>query len=142
MVRIAGVDLKNGKRVDIALTSLYGVGRSNVVKVLINANVAASKRVVDLEEEEINRLQKAVDPLKVEGDLRAQVREDIKSLREIQTYRGVRHGKSLPVRGQRTRSNARTKRGRRMTIGAIKKELADKQAKPAEAGGKVGEVKK
>lgn len=126
MPRIAGIDLKEEKRVDIALTLLYGVGRSNVKKILATANVDASKRVKDLTEDEVNRVQKAVDVIKVEGDLRADVSENIKNLKEIQAYRGTRHAKNLPARGQRTRSNARTKRGKRMTIGAIRKEMAEK----------------
>lgn len=138
MHRIAGVDLNDSKRVDIALTQLYGVGRANVVGILKRAQVDAGKRVKDLEENEVNRIQKIVDEIKVEGDLRAEVSENIKNLREIQSYRGVRHSRNLPVRGQRTRSNARTKRGKRMTIGAIRKEIAEKMtaaaaAKPAEA---------
>lgn len=129
MPRIAGVDLKIEKRVDIALTSVYGLGRSNVVSILKSAEVIDSKRVKDLTEDEVIRIQKAVEHLKLEGDLRAQINQNIKSLREIQSYRGIRHIKNLPTRGQRTKSNGRTKRGKRMTIGAIKKELAEKAAK-------------
>lgn len=130
MPRIAGVDLKNEKRVDMALIVLYGIGRSNVVGLLAKAEVDPAKRVKDLTEDEINRLQKTIDTVKVEGDLRAETADNIKNLREIQSYRGSRHAKNLPSRGQRTRSNARTKRGKRMTIGAIKKELAEKMAAP------------
>lgn len=126
MPRIAGIDLNNEKRVDIALTRLYGVGRSNVVALLEKAQVEAAKRVKDLTEDEVNRIQKAVDTVKVEGDLRAEVHGNVTTLRQIGTYRGLRHAHNLPVRGQRTRSNARTKRGKRMTIGAIKKEAAEK----------------
>lgn len=126
MPRIAGVDLDNEKRTDIALTRLYGVGRSNVVGLLQVASVEAAKRVKDLTEEEVVKLQKAVEDLKVEGDLRAEVHANITALKQIGSYRGLRHSKNLPVRGQRTRSNARTKRGKRVTIGAIKKDLAEK----------------
>ena len=126
MPRIAGIDLDQNKRTDIALTRLYGVGRSNVVGILSIAQVEAAKRVKELSEDEINRIQKAIDKLKVEGDLRQEVQENIKQLKEISSYRGMRHAHNLPVRGQRTRSNARTKRGKRVTIGAIKKALADK----------------
>lgn len=129
MPRIAGVDLNKAKRTDIALTSIFGIGRQNVVTILKSAQVDASKRVKDLTEEEINRLQKIVDTVKVEGDLRSEIYDNIKRLKEIGSYRGGRHIKSLPVRGQRTRSNARTKRGKRVTIGAIKKELAERMAK-------------
>ncbi len=144
MPRIAGTDLNNDKRVDIALTRLYGVGRSNVVGLLEKAKVEAAKRVRDLTEDEINRIQKAVDTIKVEGDLRAEVHGNVTTLRQIGTYRGIRHAKNLPVRGQRTRSNARTKRGKRMTIGAIKKEVAEKMGigVPAAPAAPATEVKK
>lgn len=126
MPRISGLDLDNNKRVDIALTKLYGVGRSNMVEILAKAEVEAAKRVKDLTEEEVGRIQKVLDEVKIEGDLRAEVHTNITALKQIASYRGTRHSKNLPVRGQRTRSNARTKRGKRVTIGAIKKELAEK----------------
>jgi len=123
MARIAGID--------IALTYLYGIGRSNVRLLLENANVEANKKVLNLTEEEINRLQKAIDKnYKVEGDLRAEIAENIKHLKEINTYRGLRHARGLPVRGQRTRSNARTKRGKRATVGAMRKDIRAKLDKP------------
>lgn len=111
---------------DIALTRLYGVGRSNVVGFLSTAEVDPAKRVKDLTEEEVARIQKVLDTVKVEGDLRSEVHANIAALKQIGSYRGIRHSRNLPVRGQRTRSNARTKRGKRVTIGAIKKELAEK----------------
>lgn len=126
MTRIAGIDLLPNKRIDIALTKLYGVGRKNVVNILKTASILSSKRTKDLTEEEAIRIQKVIDKVKVEGDLRREVADNIKKLKEISAYRGFRHMKGLPARGQRTRSNARTKRGRRMTIGAIKKEMAAK----------------
>lgn len=126
MVRIAGIDLNISKRVDISLTKIYGIGRSNAQKILKSADVLAHKRTKDLKEEEINRIQKIVDSIKVEGDLRREVGDNIKRLKEIGSYRGMRHSRNLPSRGQRTRSNARTKRGKRVTIGAIKKEMAQK----------------
>ena len=137
-MRISGVQIPDGKRVDIALTYLYGIGRSNVKVVLVKAKVDASVRVKDLSEEEQKRISHIIDAIKVEGDLRADVQGNIRRLRDIGTYRGSRHAKGLPARGQRTRSNARTKRGKRMTIGAIKKELATKmeQAASAKAKGK------
>lgn len=125
-MRISGVNLLDEKRVDIALTYLYGIGRRNVVQVLQKAEVDAAKRVKALSEDEQKRIQKALETIKVEGDLRAEVFGNIKRLKEIFAYRGVRHARGLPVHGQRTRSNARTKRGKRMTIGAIKKEVAAK----------------
>jgi small subunit ribosomal protein S13 len=137
MPRIAGLDLNTNKRVDIALTALYGVGRKNVVGILVKAEVDAAKRVKDLNDEELNRIQKIVDEIKVEGDLRAEVHGNIAALRQIGSYRGSRHTHNLPSRGQRTKSNARTKRGKRVTIGAIKKEMAEKlglgAAAPVEA---------
>ena len=126
MVRISGVDLNANKRIDIALTKLYGIGRANAKSILKTAGVSPEIRVKDLKEEETNKIQKLIDTVKVEGDLRREVADNIKRLKEIGSYRGIRHSRNLPVRGQRTRSNARTKRGRRMTIGAIKKELATK----------------
>lgn len=126
MARIAGVDLPENKRVDIGLIYIFGIGRSNVKQVIKEASVEGSKRVKDLTEDEISRLQKAVEKFKVEGDLKQQIEEDIKRLEESGNYRGIRHRKNLPVRGQRTRSNARTKRGKRKTIGAMKKEMMAK----------------
>ncbi|MEK7592559.1 MAG: 30S ribosomal protein S13 [Patescibacteria group bacterium] len=123
MARIAGVDLPNEKRLDIALTYIKGIGRTNVTKVLKESNIDASRRVNTLTDEETNRIGKVLEKgYTVEGDLRRQVAENIKRLREIGSYRGMRHTKSLPARGQRTRSNARTKRGKRLTIGALKKD--------------------
>lgn len=125
-MRIGGVNIPDEKRVDVALTCLYGIGRSNVVEVLNKAQVDASRRIKNLSEDEQKRIQKALEEYKIEGDLRAEVTGNIKRLKDIGTYRGMRHSKNLPVRGQRTRSNARTKRGKRVTIGAIKKEVAVK----------------
>lgn len=127
MARISGVDLPDKKRVDIALTYLYGIGRNNVVTLLKKTKIFSDKRVKDLTEEEVGAIQKAIDKdFKVEGDLRAEIAENIKRLKEIGCYRGLRHAKNLPVRGQRTRSNARTKRGKRQTVGALKKDVRAK----------------
>lgn len=133
MARIAGVDLPEQKRVDIGLTYLYGIGRSNVVQLLKDAGVDGAKRVKDLTDGEVSKIQKVVEKLKVEGDLRREVEQNIKRLEEIGTYRGLRHRKGLPVRGQRTRSNSRTRRGKRKTVGAIRKDMSTKmqQAAPA-----------
>lgn len=128
MPRISGIDIQENKRTDIALTALYGIGRSNVNVMLKEANVAPEKIVKDLTEEEVSRIQKAIEnSVKVEGDLRKEVTENIKRLKQIGSYRGKRHSANLPVRGQRTRSNARTKRGKRVTIGALKKEEISKK---------------
>jgi small subunit ribosomal protein S13 len=125
-MRIAGYNLQDSKRVDIALTYIYGIGRKNVVDILKKAEVDSAKRINTLSEDEQKRIQKVLEGYKLEGDLRAEVYGDVKRLKEIGTYRGTRHSRNLPVRGQRTRSNARTKRGKRVTIGAIKKEEAVK----------------
>ena len=125
-MRIAGITIPDEKRIDISITYVYGVGRSNAKKILQQAQVEGAKRVKNLSEDEQKKIQKALETIKAEGDLRAEVAGNIKRLKEIGTYRGHRHAHSLPVRGQRTRSNARTKRGKRVTIGAIKKEVAAK----------------
>ena len=125
-MRIAGYNLQDFKRVDIALTYIYGIGRKNVIDVLKKAQVEGNKRVKSLSEDEQKKIQKVLEGYMLEGDLRAEVGSNIKRLKEIVSYRGGRHSKNLPVRGQRTRSNARTKRGKRVTIGAIKKEDAVK----------------
>lgn len=138
-MRISGINLPDGKRVDIGLSYLYGIGRSNVVKVLKEADVDASIRIKNLSEDEQKRIQKVLEAYKIEGDLKVEITGNIKRLKELGTYRGMRHSKSLPARGQRTRSNARTKRGKRITIGAIKKEMAVKMetaVKTKPAGGK------
>lgn len=123
MARIAGVDLPTKKRLDIALTYLYGIGRSNVLKLLTQAEMEGSKRVDTLTDEDVNKIAKIIEKnYTVEGELRQQVHANIKRLIEIRAYRGIRHERKLPSRGQRTRSNARTKRGKRLTIGAMKKD--------------------
>lgn len=124
MVRIAGVDLPDQKKIGIALTYIYGIGRSNVLSLLKKADMRPDKRVKELTEEDVGKIQKIIDKeFKVEGDLRIEVTGNIKRLKEIGSYRGTRHARNLPSRGQRTRSNARTKRGKRQTVGALKKEI-------------------
>lgn len=135
MARIAGVDLPENKRLDIGLTYIFGIGRSNVIALTKDLGIDSAKRVSDLTEEEINKLQKAVEKIKVEGDLRQEIEQNIKRLEEIGSYRGIRHRKGLPVRGQRTRSNSRTKRGKRKTVGSVRKEVVAKTGgAPTEAG--------
>lgn len=126
MARIAGVELPSQKRVDIGLTYIFGIGRSNVVKVLETSKVDGAKRIKDLSEEEIGKLQKAVDGYVVEGDLAREISQNVRRLEEIGTYRGLRHRKGLPSRGQRTKSNARTKKGKRKTVGTVRKEVVAK----------------
>ncbi|HUD44281.1 MAG TPA: 30S ribosomal protein S13 [Patescibacteria group bacterium] len=127
-MRFAGINIPDEKRIDIALTYLYGVGRSNVKDILKSANIDGGIRTKSLSEDDVKKISKVLETLKVEGDLRTEVNGDIRALKDMGAYRGVRHSRNLPVRGQRTRSNARTKRGKRVTIGAIKKELTTKTA--------------
>lgn len=122
MARIAGVDLPRDKRVEVALTYIYGIGLSSAQKILANAKIDPNTRVRDLTEEEATRLREEIDKNhKVEGDLRRDVALDIKRLIEIGTYRGLRHRRGLPVRGQRTRTNARCRKGPRKTVGVRRK---------------------
>ncbi|MBQ6386769.1 MAG: 30S ribosomal protein S13 [Lachnospiraceae bacterium] len=122
MARIAGVDLPRDKRVEIGLTYIYGIGRSTSVKILNEAGVSLDTRVRDLTDEEVNRIRDVMDKTcLVEGDLRRQVAMDIKRLQEIGCYRGIRHRKGLPVRGQNTKNNARTRKGPRRTVANKKK---------------------
>ncbi len=125
-MRISGVNIPEEKKLEIALGYIYGVGRSNVYKILEIAKVDGAKRVNTLTEEEQKKIQQALEGYKIEGDLRTEVNGNIRRLKDIGAYRGMRHARNLPARGQRTRSNARTKRGKRVTIGAIKKEVATK----------------
>lgn len=132
MARIAGVDLPNEKRLDIALTYIYGIGRTNVNPLLKEADMDPSRRVKTLTDEEVNRIAKVIEKkYVVEGDLRQSVSQNIKRLKEIGSYRGMRHSRGLPSRGQRTKSNARTKRGKRQTVGALKKDDRIKLAESA-----------
>jgi small subunit ribosomal protein S13 len=122
MARIAGVDLPKEKRVEIGLTYIYGIGLPSSQRILKDTGVNADTRVRDLTEEEVNALRDYINKnLKVEGDLRRDIALSIKRLIEIGCYRGLRHRKSLPVRGQRTKTNARTRKGPKRAIGAKKK---------------------
>jgi small subunit ribosomal protein S13 len=125
-MRISGITIPDNKKLEIALSYIYGIGRSNAKDVLEKAKVDGAKRVNTLSEEEQKRIQQALETYKLEGDLRTDVNANIRRLKDIGAYRGMRHSRNLPARGQRTRSNARTKRGKRVTIGAIKKEAAVK----------------
>lgn len=127
MIRIAGIDLNDRWKVTFALTNIKGIGWTRAKKIIADLKVDAGKRVADLSQEDVAKLTAQVEKFPVEGDLIRVVRGNIARLRQIGTYRGVRHGHSLPVRGQRTKSNARTKRGKRKTIGAFKKEMLAKQ---------------
>ncbi|TES54913.1 30S ribosomal protein S13 [Halalkalibacterium halodurans] len=121
MARIAGVDIPRDKRVVISLTYIYGVGRSTAQEILAKANVSEDTRVRDLTEEELGRIRSAVEEFKVEGDLRREVSLNIKRLIEIGAYRGIRHRRGLPVRGQNTKNNSRTRKGPRRTVANKKK---------------------
>ncbi|MEW6247910.1 MAG: 30S ribosomal protein S13 [Nitrospirota bacterium] len=122
MARIAGVDLPREKRIDVGLTYIYGIGRSSARQILKKAGVDGSIRVKDLSEDKIIKLREIIErDYQVEGDLRKEVSMNIKRLIDTGTYRGLRHRKGLPVRGQRTRTNARTRKGRRASIGKARK---------------------
>ena len=116
MARIAGVDIPRDKRVVISLTYIFGIGKTTAKKILAEANVSEETRVKDLTNEELDRIRAIVDGIKVEGDLRREVRLNIKRLQEIGSYRGVRHRRNLPVRGQNTKNNARTRKGPKKAI--------------------------
>lgn len=118
MARIAGVDIPRDKRVEVALTYIYGIGRSRSREVLKATGVNPDTRVRDLTEEELVRLREAIGQYTIEGDLRRELQQNIKRLMDIGCYRGIRHRRGLPVRGQRTRTNARTRKGPRRQIGA------------------------
>ncbi len=122
MARIAGVDIPREKRVIISLTYIHGIGPSSATRVLGAANVSPNTRVRDLTDDEVNRLREIVDrQYKVEGDLRREVSLNVKRLMEIGSYRGLRHRRNLPVRGQRTKTNARQRRGSKKTVGIRRK---------------------
>ena len=124
MARIAGVDLPREKRLEVALTYIYGIGRSLSQRMLIDAEVSPDVRVKDLTEDQVTRLRRAIeDSLRVEGDLRRQLQMNVKRLMDIGCYRGLRHRRGLPVRGQRTSTNARTRKGPRRTVGVKKSKM-------------------
>jgi small subunit ribosomal protein S13 len=122
MARIAGIDLPRDKRVEVGLTYIYGIGRASSLKILQEAGVNPDTRVKDLTEAEISRLREVIDKnYKVEGDLRREVNMNIKRLMDIGCYRGIRHRRGLPVRGQTTKNNARTRKGPKRTVGVRRK---------------------
>ena len=127
MARIAGIDLPRNLRVEIGLTAIFGIGRTSSRQILLRTNVDPDTRVNDLTEDEVNRLREAIDrDFTVEGDLRREVNLNIKRLMEIGCYRGLRHRRGLPVHGQRTRTNARMRKGPRRTVAGRKKAAAKK----------------
>ena len=138
MPRILGVDIPKEKRMDIALTYLYGVGRFQSVRILKDAGIPLEKRAKELSEEEVSRIVAAIQKsgLRLEGDLRRDISQNIKRLMDIGSWRGMRHKKGLPVRGQRTRTNARTRKGPRKGGMAVIKKEPEKRAAPAPAAKK------
>lgn len=132
MSRISGVDLQDNWRVDYALTRLKGIGWALAGKILDSLKIDSSKRLSDITGDELSKITAKVEEFPVEGDLLRQIRANVSRLKAIGSYRGTRHSRSLPARGQRTRTNARTKRGKRKTVGAFKKEMLAQQTKAAE----------
>jgi small subunit ribosomal protein S13 len=127
MARISGVDIPREKRVDVSLRYIFGIGVTSATRIVSQAQVNPATKVRDLTDEEVNRIRELIDKeYTVEGDLRREVRQNIQRLIEINCYRGVRHRRGLPVRGQRTRTNARTKRGARRTVAGKRKAVAKK----------------
>ncbi|MFA6463792.1 MAG: 30S ribosomal protein S13 [Candidatus Paceibacterota bacterium] len=126
MMRVLGITIPENKRIDIALTAVFGVGRSRAVAILLKAGIPANKKAPELTTEEENSIRKIVESFKLEGDLKREVSSNIKRLKEIKCYRGTRHIKRLPVRGQRTKTNARTLKGAKKTMGSGRKK-ADKK---------------
>lgn len=126
MPRIAGIDIPENKKIVFALRSIYGIGHTTAQQIVKEARIDENKRAKDLTGEEVNRIQKILDKHNVEGDLRRVINENIDRLKRVKSYRGLRHIMGLPSRGQRTRSNARTKKGKRKTVGAMTKEMATK----------------
>lgn len=125
MVRLIGINLPDDKRIEYALTFIYGIGPSRAAVILEACKIDPSTRVKNMSEENSKKLQDYIEKnFKIEGDLKEEINANIKRYREIGSYRGMRHARGLPVHGQRTKSNARTKRGKRKTVGALKKEDA------------------
>jgi small subunit ribosomal protein S13 len=136
MTRIAGIDMQENWKVDYALTKIRGLGWTLSKRVLKDCGISAEKRVNELTSDEISKIGSGLEKYQIEGDLARSVRENIQRLQVIGSYRGMRHTRGLPVRGQRTRTNARTKRGKRKTVGAFKKEALSKMSMTENEKGK------
>lgn len=121
MARIAGIDLPKNKRGVVGLTYVYGIGRTTSEKILSEAGISEDKKIVDWTDDEIGKLRQIIQEMKVEGQLRSEIQLNIKRLTDISCYRGIRHRRGLPVRGQRTKTNARTRKGKKKTIAGKKK---------------------
>jgi len=121
-MRIVGVEIPDNERAEIGLTRFFGIGRTNVKELAKKANIDLNTRIKDLSRDDVSNLMKALETFKVEGDLKKEIRENIDRLKAIKSYRGIRHIVSLPVRGQRTKTNSRTRKGKRKTVGSLTKE--------------------
>ena len=121
MARIAGIDIPRDKRVVVSLTYIYGIGNTKAQEILKNAEISENIRVKDLNDDQVNAIRQQIEKIKVEGDLRREVSLNIKRLMEIGSYRGIRHRRNMPVRGQRTKTNARTRKGPRRKVANKKK---------------------
>lgn len=127
MVRIVGIDIPNNKRIVVALTYIFGIGKTSAEKILTEVNVDFNSRSDKLSTEELERVRQIINRMyRIEGDLKSEVSQNVKRLKDINSYRGIRHSRGLPVRGQRTKTNARTKRGKKVTVGSGRKKAAEK----------------
>lgn len=126
MARVAGIDLPKNKRVVIGLTAIYGIGVSTARRILSKVGINENTKVMNLTDDEVNRIRAEISNFKLEGSLKSEIQMNIKRLMDIGTYRGKRHKKGLPVRGQRTKTNARTRKGKRKTVAGKKKAVAKK----------------
>ena len=121
-MRIVGVEIPDNERAEIGLTRFFGIGRTNVIELAKKAKIDLNTRIKDLSRDDVSNLMKALETFKVEGDLKKEIRENIDRLKAIKAYRGIRHIVSLPCRGQRTKTNARTRKGKKKTVGSLTKE--------------------
>jgi small subunit ribosomal protein S13 len=121
-MRILGVEIPDNERAEIGLTRFFGIGRTNVKQLATMTNINLNTRIRDLSRDDVSNLMKALESFKIEGDLKKEIRENIDRLKAIKSYRGIRHIVSLPVRGQRTKTNARTRKGKKKTVGSLTKE--------------------
>lgn len=136
-MRIAGVEIPDKERAEIGLTRFYGIGRTNVIELAKKAKIDLNTRIKDLSRDDVGNLMKALESFKVEGDLKKEIRENIDRLKAIKCYRGIRHIVSLPVHGQRTKTNSRTRKGKKKTVGSLTKEAwakIESQQKAASTG--------
>lgn len=121
-MRIVGVEIPDNERAEIGLTRFFGIGRTNVKDLAKKANISLDTRIKDLSRDDVSNLMKVLETFKIEGDLKKEIRENIDRLKAIKSYRGIRHIVSLPVRGQRTKTNSRTRKGKKKTVGSLTKE--------------------